>query len=248
MSIKSIFSLEYICNKSHLLVISGICIGAINVANATTFPNISGPGPDLPNGEASFADAVTIFEPGIVFDTDLGTDVPLDAFLGPQNTLGIPDVTVQTAIQCALDQNQENCNFTSLGVGGSLTVEFVDNRLTGSGDSADDLWIYEIGPDIEDTFVEISMDGINWIEVGMVSGSTKGVDIDAFGFGPTDMFSFVRLTDDPDEGNIDGETVGADIDAIAAISTTVIPIPASVWLFGSGLIGLIGIARRKKSA
>jgi len=25
-----------------------------------------------------------------------------------------------------------------------------------------------------------------------------------------------------------------------------VPIPASVWLFGSGLIGLIGIARRKK--
>ena len=27
----------------------------------------------------------------------------------------------------------------------------------------------------------------------------------------------------------------------------VVPIPAAVWLFGSGLIGLIGIARRKKS-
>ncbi|MGB5398541.1 MAG: VPLPA-CTERM sorting domain-containing protein [Gammaproteobacteria bacterium] len=24
------------------------------------------------------------------------------------------------------------------------------------------------------------------------------------------------------------------------------PVPAAVWLFGSGLIGLIGIARRKK--
>lgn len=28
--------------------------------------------------------------------------------------------------------------------------------------------------------------------------------------------------------------------------TTVIPVPAAVWLFGSGLIGLISIARRKK--
>ena len=26
-----------------------------------------------------------------------------------------------------------------------------------------------------------------------------------------------------------------------------VPVPAAVWLFGSGLIGLIGIARRKKS-
>jgi hypothetical protein len=247
MSIKSIFSLEYVCNKTYLLVVASISIGATNVANATTFPNISGPGPDLPNGEVSFADAVTSFEPGIVYDEDEMADVPFPAFLGAENTLGIPDVTAQTAVQCFLDQNQENCNFASLGVGGTLTVEFVDNRLTGSGDTADDLWIYEIGPDIEDTFVEISMDGNTWFDVGVVSGSTKGVDIDAFGFGPTDMFRFVRLTDDPDEGNIDGETVGADIDAIAAISTAVIPIPAAVWLFGSGLIGLIGLARRKKS-
>ena len=28
----------------------------------------------------------------------------------------------------------------------------------------------------------------------------------------------------------------------------VVPIPAAVWLFGSGLLGLIGIARRKKAA
>jgi len=28
----------------------------------------------------------------------------------------------------------------------------------------------------------------------------------------------------------------------------VVPVPAAVWLFGSGLIGLISIARRKKAA
>ena len=30
--------------------------------------------------------------------------------------------------------------------------------------------------------------------------------------------------------------------------TTVIPVPAAVWLFGSGLLGLVGVARRKKQA
>ena len=29
---------------------------------------------------------------------------------------------------------------------------------------------------------------------------------------------------------------------------TVVPVPAAVWLFGSGLLGLVGVARRKKSA
>ena len=33
----------------------------------------------------------------------------------------------------------------------------------------------------------------------------------------------------------------------ASLSVTPVPVPAAVWLFGSGLIGLIGIARRKKS-
>lgn len=32
------------------------------------------------------------------------------------------------------------------------------------------------------------------------------------------------------------------------IEISQVPVPAAVWLFGSGLIGLIGISRRKKSA
>lgn len=33
---------------------------------------------------------------------------------------------------------------------------------------------------------------------------------------------------------------------LALVGTTAVPVPAAVWLFGSGLIGLVGIARRKK--
>ncbi len=31
-------------------------------------------------------------------------------------------------------------------------------------------------------------------------------------------------------------------------ATSAVPVPAAVWLFGSGLLGLVGVARRKKSA
>jgi len=34
---------------------------------------------------------------------------------------------------------------------------------------------------------------------------------------------------------------------VTTLSAQVVPIPAAVWLFGSGLIGLIGVARRKKA-
>ena len=32
------------------------------------------------------------------------------------------------------------------------------------------------------------------------------------------------------------------------VGAAVVPIPAAVWLFGSGLLGLVGVARRKKAS
>ncbi len=33
----------------------------------------------------------------------------------------------------------------------------------------------------------------------------------------------------------------------ASVNVSAVPVPAAVWLFGSGLIGMVGIARRRKS-
>jgi len=40
---------------------------------------------------------------------------------------------------------------------------------------------------------------------------------------------------------------GTDILRLSVLSTSAVPIPSAIWLFGSGLIGLISMARRRKS-
>ena len=56
----------------------------------------------------------------------------------------------------------------------------------------------------------VSKDGQTFTNVGKVFGATAGIDLDAFGFGVADQFRFVRLTDDSNEGDQSGVTVGAD--------------------------------------
>jgi len=35
---------------------------------------------------------------------------------------------------------------------------------------------------------------------------------------------------------------------VAIADLSAVPVPAAVWLFGSGLLGLVGVARRRKTA
>ena len=189
-------------------------------------------GVEFADGAVSFADEVVFYDP-----TFGGESGPIADARNPLEALGIPDYS-----------EGPGTDYVSLGDGGRIVLRFTDNSLTGSGDAALDLWIFEIGGDVEDTAVDISKNGIDWFSVGEVGGSTSGIDIDVYGWDTSDFFSYVRLTDDTGEGQQgSGGTVGADIDAVGAISSAapVVPVPAAVWLFGSGLIGLIGVARRK---
>ena len=62
-----------------------------------------------------------------------------------------------------------------------------------------------------------------------------GVPVNA----PFEFFGFSVGFDFDGDGN--ATAISTDI-----INTSPVPVPAAVWLFGSGLIGLVGIARRKK--
>ena len=50
---------------------------------------------------------------------------------------------------------------------------------------------------------------------------------------------------DSTSGSSLGQFGVARADSGLAFSPTVVPIPSTVWLFGSGLVGLIGMARKK---
>lgn len=219
----------------------------------------------FPAGEISFADAVVSYDPVIYLDSDRpNVKAP---FNKPSTALGLPNSSNLNNPLPSLSERDD----VALGIGGSITLQFTDNLLTGSGNGAPDLWIFEAGGVTESVLVEVSQDGKNWHAVGRTDRERSGIDIDAFGWGPRDFFSYVRLTDDPQEGNHEGTWRdgkwlgwgGANIDAVGAISSAtferttpeILSFPPSsrlVWLalliFAAGLAAGYFLNRKKKKS
>ncbi len=158
----------------------------------------------FPDGEISWADAVTSFTPG---------DPAAGRSRDPSAALGVPDYQ-------GTDDAQDEATYVSLGHGGELVLEFTDNVLV-DGEGAD-LAIFEIGPEVEPMLVAISEDGQNWVDVGRVEGATCSVDVAPF-VGAGQRFRFVKLTDAKAGKSNDSEWPGADVNAVGAIHTLPTP-------------------------
>lgn len=165
---------------------------------ATTYNGIT-----FSNGDVSFADLVTLYEPD-----RSGGAVPSLSNSDASKALGAPDG-----------------QFVSLGDGGQIRIELRDNVLVANGSSAPDLYVYEIGGDAENVSVFVSTDGRIFERVGASTTQTSGFDIDAViansaqNYTPDTVFRFVMIVDDGNQGSQSGVSVGADIDAIGATST-----------------------------
>ncbi|NJM86735.1 MAG: hypothetical protein HC847_05540 [Hydrococcus sp. RU_2_2] len=204
---------------SALLSLSAVAVILLSeaVAPTTTFYDV-----EFPAGEVSFADTVVSYEP-IIYLNDEQLPNVREPFNNPVSALGTPNSTTPQYQLSSLSARHD----VALGLGGSITLRFTNNALTGSGDIKPDLWIFEAGEKTESVLVEISKNGKTWQAVGRTDAQHNGIDIDAFGWGPEDYFAYVRLTDDPAEGEHDGVLHngqwigwgGADIDAVGAISS-----------------------------
>jgi hypothetical protein len=103
--------------------------------------------------------------------------------------------------------------------------------------------------------------GFSGLVVGQSRTAAEGAPDEAFLWdGTNGMQSLCTLTDCTAEGwevltwatdiNNNGDIVGHGTigGETHAFLIQAVPIPSAIWLFGSGLLGLVGIARRRKAA
>jgi len=160
-----------------------------------TFKDKNGVTRTVPDGEYSFATRVVEFIPGYPWTSAEDAN--------DQNlVLGLPDYI-----------SKNHLGTLPLGYGGIIVVEFNINITDGEGE---DLYVFETGPDVEDTLVEVSRDLVTWYEIGVSGGGTIALDMK--GKIPEGMsFRYVRITD-LKEYDKNGKWSGADIDAIAGLN------------------------------
>ncbi len=91
--------------------------------------------------------------------------------------------------------------------------------------------------------------GGNWLATNFTTAATlvlTGSDQFIFGVSNDGGNTWMGDTSVVNNG-ANSITIGFADGSVLAVDVRVVPVPAAVWLFGSGLIGLVGIARRKKA-
>lgn len=178
-----------------LTIFTCVCNSQIHVKE---YDNGHGKKIVLPQGDISFADEVVSYK--------AGSPAPIQENSNPQDAIGIPDFNMERVT-----------GFVSLGIGGELVVAFHDNALVNI--DGPDLYVFEVGRYVEETYLYVSKNGKQWIKVGKIGGGNALVDIGDSTI-PGEVFRYVKLVDAGSSSQKgDKMCPGADIDAIAAIGS-----------------------------
>lgn len=83
----------------------------------------------------------------------------------------------------------------------------------------------------------------------LLTGTFTSLGLGSFSATDGQFFADVVYTGGSLQGNLTGGRIEGSFDSTGMVAklgnVAVVPVPAAAWLFGSGLIGLIGIARKK---
>ncbi len=179
----------------------------------------------------------TCFQDGLSF-VDYVISYDPECFDDLDPTLVDPEVIVGLADFSPTPNEPYGIGRVTLGEGGSITVGFSDNVVTNSGDNSPDVWVFEVGFDVEGTMTDFrpldanteniliaqgvpDADGDGFYELGSIGGATSSVDLDAIVTGQafgTLRFDAIKLTDIMDFP-CGAASAGADIDAVCALSS-----------------------------
>lgn len=161
-----------------------------------------------------------------------GDPPPIPANANPQDAIGPPNFNELYV-----------SGFVCLGTGGELVVQFTDNALINI--DGPDLYVFEMGKYVEETWLYVSKDNKTWIGVGKISGGNALVDI-GDSTKPGELFRYVKLVDARTPlPKIDRMWPGADIDAIAAIGSARQLSLNATYLFNTGESALKPAARKE---
>ncbi|MBS1634387.1 MAG: OmpA family protein [Bacteroidetes bacterium] len=182
-----------------ICIVLWACMGPLLLsAQEKSYKNGHGGFVKLPLGDISFADKVVSYQKG--------DPAPIAENSNPQDAVGVPDF-----------DELHVTGFVSLGTGGELVLQFTDNALVNI--DGPDLYVFEMGKYVEETYLYVSKDNKTWISVGKISGGNALVDI-GDSTKPGEIFRYVKLKDARTPlPKVDRMWPGADIDAVAAIGS-----------------------------
>lgn len=191
---------------------------------------------------------ITCFEDGLSFaDFVIAFNAvcTINTHANPETALGVSDyITVPED------------TYLSLGEQGSIELGFSNNLITNSGDNSHDVYVFEGGTVAEPFQVDLkpynqttidllisagiqdsNLDG--YFEFNSLAGFTSSLDIDSFAMGNLPgslIFDAIKITDV--NGSCGGDTPGADIDAVCALSS--IKIDCNGILNGTAMMDICG--------
>ena len=188
----------------------------------------------------STSDIDTRFNGTFNFDTDTQTVSNFSGLLSQamvENMMGMPSYV-------SLDYQLSS---VSDGMGGLLVTTFAQNTtdvFLGGGFATGGTTTFGNN----NAYVTIN------VNLSDITGAFTAAQMGTVAYGDCTPGSLMGMSDPKticmtgwlgDEADLSGGTMQGTYPISQSISA--VPVPAAVWLFGSGLVGLIGVARRRKS-